>query len=838
MGCASSSPTDDDKRKEKQQQKEATAPPAIKTTPAKWWHHPLVVRHKLVKRIGKGGFSEVWLAEDLETGERKALKVVRLTDPDLQEGDAAVLLAEAKFLRTLDCPYLVKCSETAATPDHLFLLLELLTGGELLDNVHQIKAYSEAQAARLFAQLVSAISYLHTLNLMHMDIKPENVMFESPVEECEEQGRPLRIKVIDMGMSTQYDPNKPIREATGTPGFAAPELFNGGCQTPASDVYSLGVVLFIMLTGRKPHSGHDIRCLTYSDIPICRAPGLKDQRFLSLSSDAQDLLLKMLADSPRDRPSCLEVLRHPFIAAVDSNMDAHRQISEVVRRRMRELAQLRRLHGLRYAMHMHRPANNEEARRMVEAMDQRGFRMNNSPRNRAASDSGTPRSSGMGPTPRPSTMGKRTSGLGTEDLLAMPERPSRQSAVWSSFVTPWPQFRSTEPGAAGSARNSLAGSARNSFLGSPAGAGLGGGGGGEGYRGNVDMADLQSASRYCDGDEGEGGAGGVVGPDGVYLADPRSSRASHYAAARAASALQAALNSTGGGVSPSDARPSPGSARAARAAAAAALAAHSPEAGAGAGGAGASMDGAPDRATSTKSPAWIDKFALVNAMPMLNRSTTAPDWRRTAIEQAAAAAALPSSPAPGSECGQLSRCGSGAHSPRHPGKASGSGSAVSSGGHASGVASPVRSGGRLGGGAGPGAGAGAGGSGAGGVKEEDLNMHLIKEALVPRAWSSNPPMFEALANMQAILEGLSTNPGPGGPLSPPLSGDAATTGSLRRQGTPVRSADGNSGCSTPRHVGSPNGTRGSSHNGTVGAAGRPRKISVSTKALSPSRERE
>ena len=73
---------------------------------------------------------------------------------------------------------------------------------------HQVHNYTERQAANLFAQVVSAISYLHNLNLMHRDIKPENVMFTAPVNDCEAAGAPLRVKVIDLGMSAQFDPKK------------------------------------------------------------------------------------------------------------------------------------------------------------------------------------------------------------------------------------------------------------------------------------------------------------------------------------------------------------------------------------------------------------------------------------------------------------------------------------------------------------------------------------------------------------------------------------------------------------------------------------------------------
>ncbi|KAG2496219.1 hypothetical protein HYH03_005817 [Edaphochlamys debaryana] len=83
-----------------------------------------------------------------------------------------------------------------------------------------------------------------------------------------------------------------------------------------------------------------------------------------------------MADDPNARPSCMEVLHHPFIAAVDSNMDAHREMGDLVRRRMRDLAKLRRLHGLRYAMHAHRPEGTDD-KAFLEVLDRRRLRLKN-----------------------------------------------------------------------------------------------------------------------------------------------------------------------------------------------------------------------------------------------------------------------------------------------------------------------------------------------------------------------------------------------------------------------------------------------------------------------------
>ncbi|KXZ55352.1 hypothetical protein GPECTOR_3g482 [Gonium pectorale] len=319
--------------------------------------------------------------------------------------EAAVLRSEARYLRNLDHPALLRCRDAFETKFHLVMVLEYLSGGEMLHHLHRVEHYSEAEAARLFAQVVAAVAYLHNLNIVHRDIKPENVMFARPVDEALASGSPLRVKLIDLGMAAVLlpDPERdghdghsgggrgddraaaaaaarrpllggqgaagakkrqqqararsPPRGCLGSPGFIAPEVINGAPHSSAMDVYSLGVLLFVMLTGRKPWPLREARSLEYARRPTAEAPGLKDRSFLSLSHAARELLLAMLADDPRRRPSAADVLRHPFIVAALRAGQAGPgaaplgpPLDDAIKRRMLQLASLRRFRGLAFAM--------------------------------------------------------------------------------------------------------------------------------------------------------------------------------------------------------------------------------------------------------------------------------------------------------------------------------------------------------------------------------------------------------------------------------------------------------------------------------------------------------
>ncbi|GFR39751.1 hypothetical protein Agub_g235, partial [Astrephomene gubernaculifera] len=420
-----------------------------------WRAHPTLRQYDLEKHIADGGFSEIWLARQRLSGEQHCLKVVYLRKPGLRPEDAEVLRGEARFLRNLDHPGLLRCRDVFETKYHMVMVLEYLSGGEMLDHLHRVEHYSEVQAARLFAQVASAVAYLHNLNIVHRDIKPENVMFARRVEDCLAAGRPLRVKLIDLGMAAVLMPppaadddegeeegggkggaaaagegskdtsallgvvggskrdqqraskqeqgekqkqwakqqqqqqqrragwsagrshgisssssSSRSREAPrgclGSPGFIAPEVVNGGAHTFAMDVYSLGVLLFVMLTGRKPWPLREVRSLQYARSRIAQAPGLQDASFRSLSAPARELLLAMLADDPRVRPTCAQVMRHPFIAkalaaggpqgagggsaAAAAVAALHAPLDDVIKRRIAQLASLRRFRGLAFAM--------------------------------------------------------------------------------------------------------------------------------------------------------------------------------------------------------------------------------------------------------------------------------------------------------------------------------------------------------------------------------------------------------------------------------------------------------------------------------------------------------
>ncbi|GFH12588.1 protein kinase domain-containing protein [Haematococcus lacustris] len=162
-----------------------------------WRQHPYLAAYELQHVIGEGGFSEVWLALHKLTKQKVVIKAVYLSKPGLRPEQAVILEAEAKFLRLLDHPHIVRCHS-------------------VLESKYDL--------------VVEAVAYMHGLNLLHRDIKPENVMFKRPVAAYQAAGKAPKVKLIDLGMAGVLGTKASgmLHGCMGSPGFMAPEVVRGG----------------------------------------------------------------------------------------------------------------------------------------------------------------------------------------------------------------------------------------------------------------------------------------------------------------------------------------------------------------------------------------------------------------------------------------------------------------------------------------------------------------------------------------------------------------------------------------------------------------------------------
>ncbi|GAB4817123.1 hypothetical protein N2152v2_004169 [Parachlorella kessleri] len=267
----------------------------------------------------------VVLARHRETGELAALKVVFLQSPAVDPDHLKIMMREAELLPLLDHPNIVECRDVIRSPRQLVLVLEWLRGGQVIDRLHELgPQYSEQQAAELFVQVARGVAYLHEYGVLHRDIKPENVLLARVPEGAGSRrgvagqkgarDAPV-VKIVDLGMAAYYDPTNLVRGPMGSPGFVAPEIIKSGPHTPAMDVFSLGVLLFVMLVGRKPFNIKESESLQYAFLGLQDAPGFRDPRWLDLSPDAKHLLMGMLSYDPARRLSAKQVLEHEWVVS-------------------------------------------------------------------------------------------------------------------------------------------------------------------------------------------------------------------------------------------------------------------------------------------------------------------------------------------------------------------------------------------------------------------------------------------------------------------------------------------------------------------------------------------
>ena len=257
--------------------------------------------------LGRGAYGEVRKAVHLATNELRAIKVIYKQDchPDHQEK----IFKEINVLRHLDHPNIVRIYEYFHTNRFIFIVMELITGGELFDRIVSAKSLSERSAARYAEQIFQAVAYMHTQGFVHRDLKPENIL-------CDED----LIKLVDFGTSRAYNPRKNMTTTHGTPYYIAPEVLYHDYDERC-DVWSCGVILYILLTGMPPFNGRndeDIlnavqRGKCHFDLP----------EFANVSEPCIDLLRKMLTYNPKKRPSMQEVLAHPWLNGTLAHTEHH-----------------------------------------------------------------------------------------------------------------------------------------------------------------------------------------------------------------------------------------------------------------------------------------------------------------------------------------------------------------------------------------------------------------------------------------------------------------------------------------------------------------------------------
>ncbi|KAH9157571.1 hypothetical protein AeRB84_000613 [Aphanomyces euteiches] len=253
----------------------------------------------------------VW--PDATTGKTFAIKCIRRHDLDAKHME--FLGQEIDFLKMLNHPHIISLEAVYVDREGVYLVTEYMAGGELFDRIVEEAYYCEDEARKIVRVLLEALKYCHDQHVVHRDLKPENLFLASPTDNT-------TLKMGDFGFAA-YAPEPTLRGTCGTPSYVAPEIIAGQPYGKPIDVWSLGVITFILLCGSPPFHG-STHIELYSSIRrgVYECP--KD-----LSTDAQDVLAKMLVVEPTGRSTVEQLLDHPWIASDASKTPLTRTIEEL-----------------------------------------------------------------------------------------------------------------------------------------------------------------------------------------------------------------------------------------------------------------------------------------------------------------------------------------------------------------------------------------------------------------------------------------------------------------------------------------------------------------------------
>lgn len=264
----------------------------------------------LTKTLGSGSTGKVKLGVNQKTGQKLAVKIVyrssalptngtqqQRKSKEAPETRERRIMREASLLNLLRHPNIVQLYDMLITDDFYCLFFEYVEGGQMLDYIISHGKLKEKPARHFFRQLLSAVDYCHRNSIVHRDLKIENVLID----------REGNVKLIDFGLSNFFNPKDSLKTFCGSLYFAAPELLKGNVYVgPEVDVWSLGVIFYVLVCGRVPFDDKSLPVL-HEKIKKCSFEIPTD-----LSTECRHLLSRMIVGDPSQRASLAEVMHHPW----------------------------------------------------------------------------------------------------------------------------------------------------------------------------------------------------------------------------------------------------------------------------------------------------------------------------------------------------------------------------------------------------------------------------------------------------------------------------------------------------------------------------------------------
>jgi len=264
--------------------------------------------YKFEGKLGSGAFAKVKKAVHKESGRICAIKILK--KKKMNKEQKVLLEREIAVMAKLKHPNIVELIEAYDTPKYTYLVLELVSGGELFDEIiHRTEPYYEENAKHMVRQLMLAAEYMHSMGIAHRDLKPENLLLSTDKKT---------LKITDFGLSKDFTTEK-LTTSCGTAIYVAPEVLMATSYDTGCDIWSLGVITYILLTAHVPFDGS-----TENEVfeKIMRAAySFPKKLFDNISEEAKDFISKIFVVDTKNRMDATQCLEHPWLSGENDNAE-------------------------------------------------------------------------------------------------------------------------------------------------------------------------------------------------------------------------------------------------------------------------------------------------------------------------------------------------------------------------------------------------------------------------------------------------------------------------------------------------------------------------------------
>ncbi|XP_065106743.1 calcium/calmodulin-dependent protein kinase (CaM kinase) II beta 1 isoform X31 [Paramisgurnus dabryanus] len=259
--------------------------------------------YQLYEELGKGAFSIVRRCVKLSTGQEYAAKIINTKK--LSARDHQKLEREARICRLLKHPNIVRLHDSISEEGFHYLLFDLVTGGELFEDIVAREYYSEADASHCIHQILDSVHHIHQHDIVHRDLKPENLLLASKCKNA-------AVKLADFGLAIEVQGDQQAWFGfAGTPGYLSPEVLRKEAYGKPVDIWACGVILYILLVGYPPFWDEDQHKL-YQQIKA-GAYDFPSPEWDTVTPEAKNLINQMLTINPAKRITAQEALKHPWV---------------------------------------------------------------------------------------------------------------------------------------------------------------------------------------------------------------------------------------------------------------------------------------------------------------------------------------------------------------------------------------------------------------------------------------------------------------------------------------------------------------------------------------------